>query len=131
MLTDEYVAGLLVEEAKDHSLKYSAMGMEDMRHEKKPANFPRPNTRFLRNIIKGTASHNKALLAKEAAESKARLQSLEQAEEARRLRKNPNARDIRRRQMGDIRAILGGARRYRDGNDDTFETGQRFERRPS
>ena len=69
---------------------------------------PKPNTRFLRHIIKDTDTHNKNLLAKEAAESKARLEDLEHAEEAKRLKTNPNARDIRRRQMGDIHAILGG-----------------------
>ena len=42
---------------------------------------PKPNTRFLRNIIKGTDTHNKALLAKEAAESKARLKRLERTED--------------------------------------------------
>ncbi|KAF4589581.1 pre-mRNA-splicing factor 38B [Ophiocordyceps camponoti-floridani] len=72
---------------------------------------PRPNTRFLRHIIKSTDSHNKALLAKEAAESKARLEDLDRSQEATRLRRNPNAREIRSRQMGDIRAILGAQKR--------------------
>ena len=34
-LTDDYVAGLLVGEAKDCSIKYSAMGMEAFRDNKK------------------------------------------------------------------------------------------------
>ena len=68
---------------------------------------PRPNKRFLRHIIKDTDTHNKNLLAKEAAESRARLEILEQKGEAKRLKTNPNANDIRRRQMGDIHAILG------------------------
>ncbi|KAK0111404.1 hypothetical protein ONS95_001765 [Cadophora gregata] len=71
-----------------------------------PGTKPKPNTRFLRNIIKDTDNHNAALLAKEAAESRARLQSLasspQQTERAR------GAGDIRRRQLGDIAAILGG-----------------------
>ncbi|PFH55922.1 hypothetical protein XA68_17388 [Ophiocordyceps unilateralis] len=111
ILTDDYVASLLAEEAKDCSLKYSAMGMEAFQDSKKPANMPRPNTRFLRHIIKNTDSHNKALLAKETAESRARLEDLDRSNEALRLRRNPDARDIRRRQMGDIRAILGGEKR--------------------
>ncbi|KAK2598944.1 hypothetical protein QQS21_005622 [Conoideocrella luteorostrata] len=114
LLTDDYVAGLLAQDAKDCSLKYSAMGMEAFRDNKKPSNIPKPNTRFLRHIIKGTDTHNKALLAKEAAESKARLKDLEYAEEVKRRKTNPNVRDIRKRQMGDIQAILGGKRKQRD-----------------
>lgn len=68
----------------------------------------RPNKRFLRHIIKDTDTHNKALLAREAADSKARLKDLEHAEDVRRKKMNPNVRDIRQRQMGNIHAILGG-----------------------
>lgn len=35
LLTDDYVAGLLAQDAKDCSLKYSAMGMEAFRDNKK------------------------------------------------------------------------------------------------
>ncbi|KAI9163293.1 hypothetical protein HJFPF1_04899 [Paramyrothecium foliicola] len=117
ILTDDYVAGLLAQEAQDCSLKYSAMGLEAFRSNKKPSNMPKPNTRFLRHIIKDTNTHNKALLAKEAAESKARLKDLEHTEEKKRLKTNPNAKDIRRRQMGDIHAILGGSKRRRTSSD--------------
>lgn len=78
---------------------------------------PKPNTRFLRNIIKGTDSHNRALLAKEAAESKARLKDLERTKEIQRKKTNPTTRDIRNRQMGDIQAILGGVKRRRTEKD--------------
>ncbi|KAG5936083.1 hypothetical protein E4U53_000290 [Claviceps sorghi] len=120
LLTDDYVAGLLAQDAKDCSLKYSAMGMEAFRDNKKPASGPKPNTRFLRHIIRDTDAHNKALLAKETAESKARLSHLEHAEETRRRKAHPDVRDIRRRQMGDIHAILGGRKRPReDGGRDS------------
>ncbi|KAK0390878.1 hypothetical protein NLU13_0381 [Sarocladium strictum] len=111
LLTDDYVADLLAKEANDCSLKYSALGMEAFRTDKKPTNMPKPNTRFLRHIIKNTDSHNKALLAKEAAESKARLGDLEQAAEVKKQKLNPDSKTIRRRQMGDIHAILGGKKR--------------------
>ncbi|KAF4999474.1 hypothetical protein FDECE_11510 [Fusarium decemcellulare] len=114
ILTDDYVADLLSQEASDCSLKYSAMGMDAYRTNKKPANMLKPNTRFLRHIIKDTDTHNKALLAKEAAESRARLKDLERAEEIKRRKSNPSTHDIRRRQMGDIHAILGGRKRRRD-----------------
>ncbi|KAF5018346.1 hypothetical protein F66182_9674 [Fusarium sp. NRRL 66182] len=77
----------------------------------------KPNTRFLRHIIKDTDNHNKALLAKEAAESKARLKDLERAEEVKRRKTNPSVHDIRRRQMGDIHAILGGKKRPSSEDD--------------
>ncbi|PQE22901.1 hypothetical protein CJF30_00008494 [Rutstroemia sp. NJR-2017a BBW] len=71
---------------------------------KPPLNKPKPNTRFLRNIIRDTDSHNRELLAKEAAEARARLESLSNSGRQRRLAPG----DIRKRQLGDIAAILGG-----------------------
>ncbi|QGI83155.1 uncharacterized protein FFMR_09598 [Fusarium fujikuroi] len=128
LLTDDYVADLLSQEASDCSLKYSAMGMEAYRTNKKPANMMKPNTRFLRHIIKDTDNHNKALLAKEAAESKARLKDLERTEEIKRRKTNPSVHDIRRRQMGDIHAILGGKKRPRD-EDEAGPSSRRDSRR--
>ncbi|KAJ6785154.1 hypothetical protein PWT90_04084 [Aphanocladium album] len=126
ILTDDYVAGLLSQEANDCSIKYSAIGVDAFlgknSSSKKPANLPKPNTRFLRNIIKGTDTHNKALLAKEAAESKARLKRLERTEEIRRKKTNPTTKDIRERHMGDIHAILGGGRRRRRDTEKDPET---------
>jgi hypothetical protein len=58
----------------------------------------------LRNIIRDTDSHNRELLAKEAAEARARLESLSNNGRQRRLAPG----DIRKRQLGDIAAILGG-----------------------
>jgi hypothetical protein len=78
-----------------------------------PANKPKPNTRFLRNIIKDTDSHNAALLAKEAAESRARLQSLGSNEHREEKASRVGGGDIRKRQLGDIAAILGGKSRKR------------------
>ncbi|KAL0938019.1 uncharacterized protein CTRU02_207750 [Colletotrichum truncatum] len=117
ILTDEYVAELLAKEANDCSLKYSSMGMDAFCSDKKPANMPKPNTRFLRHIIKDTNTHNKNLLAKEAAESQARLKNLEHAEEKER-RKRAGPQDIRKRQMGDIKAILGGRREKSERSGD-------------
>lgn len=134
LLTDDAVAELLVNEAKDCSLKYSTMGMEAYtsssssssrfvnhmcplalltitltpRNATRPANKFKPNTRFLRNIIKGTDRHNKALLAKEQTEAQARLKDLADAEEAKRRKYRPSAGEIRGRQLGNITALLSG-----------------------
>ncbi|KAI2619712.1 hypothetical protein GGR54DRAFT_640037 [Hypoxylon sp. NC1633] len=120
LLTDDQVAGLLVEEAKDYSLKYSAIGLDAMNSTKRPANQPKPNTRFLNNIIRDTNSHNRALLARESAESRAKLRDLEGAEEKKRLEEerrsrkaNPGPSDTRKRMLGDIAAILGGPSKRR------------------
>ncbi|KAH6716109.1 hypothetical protein BKA61DRAFT_337999 [Leptodontidium sp. MPI-SDFR-AT-0119] len=107
-LTDDYVASLLAKDAKESSIKYSSVGLEAFGRSKPPANKPKPNTRFLRNIIKDTDSHNAALLAKEAAESRARLQSLATSSNPQRANGRGVGGDIRRRQLGDIAAILGG-----------------------
>ncbi|KAL2107340.1 hypothetical protein VUR80DRAFT_5377 [Thermomyces stellatus] len=103
LLTDDYVADLLAKDARDCSLKYSTMGMEAYTSSRKPPNLPKPNTRFLRNIIKDTNSHNAALLAREASESQARLERLERIEG----RRHAKPEDIRKRQIGSINAILG------------------------
>ncbi|KAI1212822.1 uncharacterized protein F4807DRAFT_414709 [Annulohypoxylon truncatum] len=118
--TDDQVADLLVKEANDCSLKYSALGLDAFKSTKRPANQPKPNTRFLNNIIRGTNHHNRALQAKENAESQAKLRDLEVAEEKKRheeerkLRKaKPGPGDTRKRMLGDIAAILGGSPKKR------------------
>ncbi|KAI1392212.1 uncharacterized protein F4822DRAFT_390052 [Hypoxylon trugodes] len=124
-LTDDQVANLLVKEAQDCSLRYSAMGLDAFKSSKRPANQPKPNTRFLNNIIRDTNSHNRALLAKENAESQAKLRDLEDAEEkkrkeeGRKLRKSkPGPSDTRKRMLGDIAAILGSSKRRRTERTD-------------
>ncbi|KAI1771634.1 hypothetical protein F4818DRAFT_428457 [Hypoxylon cercidicola] len=124
LLTDDYVTDFLVNEAKDCSLRYSSMGLDAFKSNKRPANQPKPNTRFLNNIIRNTNSHNRALHAKESAESKAKLRDLEDAdekkrmEEERKLRKaKPGPGDTRKRMLGDIAAILGGSSKKRKTDD--------------
>jgi hypothetical protein len=143
ILTDDYVAGLLAKDAKESSIKYSALGLEAFGRSKygtlnyclqftnasrPPASKPKPNTRFLRNIIKDTDNHNAALLAKEAAESRARLQSLASNEHREEKASRGGGGDIRRRQLGDIAAILGGRpskRRKTEGSGTQDRGGRR------
>ncbi|KAK8098699.1 uncharacterized protein PG998_011940 [Apiospora kogelbergensis] len=121
LLTDDYVAEVLAKEAADCSLKYSAMGLEAFNQPtKRPAHQPKPNTRFLNSIIRDTTSHNRALLAKEAADSAERLRSLERAKEKERLseqdrqkRQRPGPTDTRKRMLGDIAAIIGDSSKRR------------------
>ncbi|KAI9767370.1 MAG: hypothetical protein M1840_005780 [Geoglossum simile] len=96
-LSDNYIAELLKKDAADRSLRYSAMGLQALLprrcvnpsihrestelpvdlYNRPRTNAPKPNTRFLRNIIRETDSHNAALRAKEADESRARLRALQ------------------------------------------------------
>ncbi|KAK7916862.1 hypothetical protein PG985_010470 [Apiospora marii] len=128
LLTDDYVAEVLAKEAADCSLKYSAMGLEAFNQPaKRPAHQPKPNTRFLNSIIRDTTNHNRALLAKESADSAQRLRSLErskeserQSEQDRHRRQRPDPKDTRKRMLGDIAAIIGDSskkRRVDDGTD--------------
>ncbi|KAM7208963.1 hypothetical protein V8F20_000841 [Naviculisporaceae sp. PSN 640] len=111
ILTDDAVAELLAKEASEASIKYSSMGLDAFKSQKKPANTAKPNTRFLSRIIKETTNHNAALLAKEKSEARARLEDLTEAEESKRRKLCPSAGDVRRRQLGDISAILRGSKR--------------------
>lgn len=56
-------------------------------------NAPKPNTRFLRNIIKETDTHNTALRAKEAQDAKSRLRRL-QNEQLDRAKTNKRPKEV-------------------------------------
>ncbi|WPH01621.1 Hypothetical protein R9X50_00447000 [Acrodontium crateriforme] len=68
-LSDDYVISLLQKDAQ-------ATGTSIRNANRLRANAPKPNTRFLQNVIRDTNSHNAALKAKEAAESRQRLKQL-------------------------------------------------------
>ncbi|KAB5547044.1 pre-mRNA-splicing factor 38B [Coniochaeta sp. 2T2.1] len=117
-LTDDHVAEMLAKEANDYSLRYSSLGLDAARSTR-PSTKAKPNTRFLRNIIKETTNHNQALLAREAAESQARLESLAEAKAREERKHRPGAQDLRRRQLGMITAALqGGAKRKHAREED-------------
>ncbi|CAG8220220.1 unnamed protein product [Penicillium salamii] len=76
-MDDDYVAQILAKEAKESSLKYSSQGLSALMPASRPAsNAPKPNTRFLRNLIKVTDSHNTALKRKEEREARERMRQL-------------------------------------------------------
>ncbi|KAI9819237.1 MAG: hypothetical protein M1827_007393 [Pycnora praestabilis] len=76
VLLEQRVPCLLKKDARDSSVKYSALGLQAFLPRRPTTNAPKPNTRFLKNIIRETDSHNATLLAREAVESKARLRTL-------------------------------------------------------
>ncbi|KAF2132200.1 hypothetical protein P153DRAFT_383087 [Dothidotthia symphoricarpi CBS 119687] len=73
---DEYVANLLDQDAKSAKKKYELVGIDAFNPKRSKSGAPKPNTNFLRHIIRQTDSHNSALLAKEAEESHARLKRM-------------------------------------------------------
>ncbi|KAK6521051.1 hypothetical protein TWF506_001284 [Arthrobotrys conoides] len=76
-ITDALAASLLKKEATERSLRYSAFGLVAFAGDrKKPNSAPKPNTRFLKNLVKEADSHNAALLAKEAEDARSRLEKL-------------------------------------------------------
>ncbi|KAF2786035.1 hypothetical protein K505DRAFT_422678 [Melanomma pulvis-pyrius CBS 109.77] len=78
---DEYVAQLLKEDAKSTVKKYEMVGLDAFLPQRSRNGAPKPNTDFLRNIIRQTDNHNAALLAKEAEESRARLKEMNRERE--------------------------------------------------
>ncbi|EPS41523.1 hypothetical protein H072_4584 [Dactylellina haptotyla CBS 200.50] len=131
-ISDTLAASLLKKEASERSLRYSAFGLVAFAGDrKKPPSAPKPNTRFLRNLVKEADSHNTALLAKEAEESRLRLEKLRREERRRdkdgdrpreryHRRSRSRSPDNRSRRKERSRSRSGGRRR-RDRDDDGRE----------
>ncbi|CAO2657637.1 Nn.00g037630.m01.CDS01 [Neocucurbitaria sp. VM-36] len=83
---DEYVANLLKQDAKNATKKYELVGIDAFNPKRAKSGAPKPNTGFLRHLIRQTDSHNAALLAKEAEESNARLKLMNREKERERRR---------------------------------------------
>ncbi|KAA8614533.1 hypothetical protein PtrSN002B_008194 [Pyrenophora tritici-repentis] len=73
---DAYIAELLKQDAKTAAKKYELVGIDAFNPRRMNSRAPKPNKNFLRHIIRQTDSHNAALLAREAEESRARLRKL-------------------------------------------------------
>nr|POE90132.1 hypothetical protein CFP56_20599 [Quercus suber] len=74
---DDYVAELLRASADKKHSRYLTHGLSGLlSKESRDNNAAKPNTRFLRQLIRETDSHNAALKQKEEADSRARLRSL-------------------------------------------------------
>ncbi|CEG70368.1 hypothetical protein RMATCC62417_06279 [Rhizopus microsporus] len=79
---DKYVADLILKEAEEKRKKYQEVGIQAYQPVTRK---PRPNTRFLLNVVKATDSHNQAVLrANERNINKLRKDRLKREEETRR-----------------------------------------------
>ncbi|KIW15454.1 hypothetical protein PV08_05500 [Exophiala spinifera] len=73
---DEYVAKLLAEDARKSSIKYASQGMSALLPAKSTASGLKPNTRFLKTLVREADSHNAALKKREEVEARARLRAI-------------------------------------------------------
>lgn len=116
-LSDDYVANLLKEDAKKSSQRYAQIGLGALL--KRPTtNAPKPNVRFLRNILRETDSHNSALLAREAEEAKERLRQLQKERDGQRRHGHGESKK-RRREHDEV--DYGRLKRRRDHDHDHDE----------
>ena len=85
LIDDDHIIALLRQDAQAGRLGTSFTA------QRRDKNAPKPNTRFLRNLVRDADSHNAALLAKEKAETRARLRGLDSG--AKRSREDAGSRD--------------------------------------
>ncbi|KAF2229861.1 hypothetical protein EV356DRAFT_493053 [Viridothelium virens] len=90
--SDDTVADILKKDARTSSARYAQVGLQALLPKRPVGQAPKPNTRFLRNILRETGSHNAALLAKEAEESRERLKRLQEKSERLETRKDEQKR---------------------------------------
>lgn len=121
-LSDDYVADLLKKDAKSKSKDYSFVGLSAFLPKRPTTQAPKPNLKFLRNILKETDSHNTALKEKEEGDSRNRLKALrkntweEKVDVARRQRDRNEERPSKRRRMVEREAHDDrDRRRYEEG----------------
>ncbi|KAK4995030.1 hypothetical protein LTR66_005063 [Elasticomyces elasticus] len=119
-MTDDYVAELLIKDAKASTLRYAGGGTSAYPQKRPEISAPKPNTRFLSKILRATGTHNKALLAKEAEESRARLDELRGKERKARESKRPEQRKYSVREKRT--ELVENAARMRSAKDQEDRT---------
>ncbi|KAL6712632.1 hypothetical protein ACN47E_000509 [Coniothyrium glycines] len=93
------------------------------------SNAPKPNTNFLRHIIRQTDSHNAALLAREAEESSARLKSINRERERERRRNEETKQKKADGRLTPVRSDDEADRRPRREHGDVQDDRDRKRRR--
>lgn len=78
-LDDDYVISLLKRDADANKSRYLSSGLSPLLSSGRKANAPKPNTRFLRNVLRETEGHNKALKAKEEEEARKRARDINES----------------------------------------------------
>ncbi|EMC98404.1 hypothetical protein BAUCODRAFT_32446 [Baudoinia panamericana UAMH 10762] len=122
VLDDDYVINLLKQDAEGNKKRYVTSGLGSLLSNKpRDRDAPRPNTRFLHNIVKEADRHNAALKAREEEDARERLRQLKrQAGRGKRAREaDGHAEGVSKRSKGGERegrwaAILGGLGKQSD-----------------
>ncbi|KAJ5766829.1 uncharacterized protein N7511_004445 [Penicillium nucicola] len=120
-MDDDYVAQLLAKEARESSLKYSSQGLSALMPSKPASNARKPNTRFLRHLIKETDNHNTALKRKEERESRERMRQLK-------AQGSTVSADRTVRDSDDRSEVRGPRESRRDGKRDNHTSSRRRHR---
>ena len=141
-LEDDYVTSLLLKDAGANRKRYlTSGGFGSILSRRPKGNAPKPNTRFLKNILRETNSHNAALKAKEEGESRARLRELRPREGGgKRRRDDDEAEGSSKRRRGNEKPgrwanVLGGLgghpdrRRHHKPEDDVLDADEKSRRR--
>ncbi|KAL9587237.1 MAG: hypothetical protein Q9212_000396 [Teloschistes hypoglaucus] len=84
----------------EYAVQFTSHGLQIGLPKRPISNAPKPNTRFLKNIIKETDNHNTALKAKEVADARVRLRGIDRHE----ARSEKNGRDDFRPERSDSRS---------------------------
>ncbi|CAI6335772.1 unnamed protein product [Periconia digitata] len=124
---DDYVVSLLKADAKNAAKKYELVGVDAFNPKRPRSGAPKPNTGFLRHIIRQTDSHNAALLAKEAEDSRARLNKLDRGN--RPHQRSERESPIRYRSITPpLDERHRRKRRHRDSDEETKQEARRSKR---
>ncbi|KAL4884742.1 hypothetical protein BJY04DRAFT_181932 [Aspergillus karnatakaensis] len=121
---DDYVAQILSKEARDSSMKYSSLGMNAYMPSRPTGSAPKPNTRFLRHIIKETDNHNTALKRKEEKEARERMRQLRDPVQSDHVSKDQHQRRSHRHDGRD----RDSRRDRRDDHDNKHRSHRRRQR---
>lgn len=121
-LDDDYVISLLKKDADANQKRYLEAGFGSLLSKRPTGSAPKPNTRFLKHIIRETDNHNEALKVREREESKTKLRELKAGEK--RSRDDDPGEQPSKKSKGDEKpgrwaSVLGGlnqssSRRKRD-----------------
>ncbi|CAN9433277.1 unnamed protein product [Alternaria alternata] len=126
---DAYVAELLKQDAKKATKTYELVGIDAFNPRRMNSRAPRPNKNFLQHLIRQTDSHNTALLAKEAEESRARLRKMDRDRKRAGGREEDNGRGPEGRLITAASDNGETEVRIRAGIGESIETGNGMLRR--
>ncbi|KAI1926334.1 hypothetical protein LOZ66_002757 [Ophidiomyces ophidiicola] len=97
---DDYIAQLLTQDAREHSLRYSALGTYGILNKRPTGSAPKPNTRFLQHILRETDTHNANLKRKEEYEAREKHRQLQRERKfSRESKHDTRERESKRRRV--------------------------------